>query len=397
MPIRYMGTKRVLAPVVRSIVDDLDVAGPVVDLFSGMGSVAQALSPKHSVVTNDLLAFTTAFARCRFTSGPRRTRTALSKAVVRKFRQSHADLSSSYRWRLNREKGALADGREALEAWFDEAPHVGNSVHYAREARRSAALAEPGDYRLATLYFATGYFSTAQALEIDALRAALDRVRLTPDERDWAMAAWLLAAGRLVNAPGHTAQFLRPSSDEAFSRIQRTWARSVWPLFLSALDDLGTVGNAKWRRGNRVVNGEALKVLDGMSTDSIGAIYADPPYTKDQYSRYYHVYETLYRYDFPDSSGRARARSDRFSTGFSLATQVEDSLDHLVRRSGELERPLILSYPDDGLLATRGLEVEDIIRRHRSQVSIVKMAHTHSTMGGTTKSKDTTECIYVAS
>lgn len=92
-------------------------------------------------------------------------------------------------------------------------------------------------------------------------------------------------------------------------------------------------------------------------------------------------------------------RSDRFSTGFSLATQVEDSLDHLVRRTAELNRPLILSYPDDGLLATRDVDVSDVIRRHRKHVEIIRIAHTHSTMGGTpgSKLKDTTKCIYVAS
>jgi adenine-specific DNA methylase len=56
MPVRYMGTKRALAPLVRELIDDLARPGDrVTDLFSGMGSVASALAPQYSVTTNDLL------------------------------------------------------------------------------------------------------------------------------------------------------------------------------------------------------------------------------------------------------------------------------------------------------------------------------------------------------
>jgi adenine-specific DNA-methyltransferase len=145
------------------------------------------------------------------------------------------------------------------------------------------------------------------------------------------------------------------------------------------------------------MNCEALDLLDSLRASEIGVVYADPPYTKDQYSRFYHVYETLYLYDFPTSRGRARARTDRFSTGFSLASEVEESLDHLLQRSAELNRPLVLSYPKDGLLSSRGITTEDLICRHRKIVKIVEIEHSHSTMGGSqgTKLKRATECIYV--
>jgi adenine-specific DNA-methyltransferase len=392
-----MGTKRTLAPVVREAVDGLQPNGPVVDLFSGMGSVAYALAPKHSVTTNDLLSFTTVFARTRFTATRKPNRDDLLRQLVGRFERHHRRLGASYGWRVAREKRALAGGRAGLAAWFDEAPHVGNSAHYYREATDASSARTSRRYRLTTLYFATGYFSTAQAIEVDALRYAIDMARLAPDVRDWALAAWLVAGGRLVSAPGHTAQFLRPTSDPGFERIHRTWQRRVWPLFVAALGDLGPLGNAGWRRRNSVLNYEALDLLGRLDAGEVGAVYADPPYTKDQYSRYYHLYETLYRYDFPDSKGRARARSDRFSTGFSLASGVEDALDALVRLTAELDRPLVLSYPADGLLATRDITVDEVIRRHRKVTRMIEIAYKHSTMGASqgSKHKDTTERIYV--
>ena len=216
------------------------------------------------------------------------------------------------------------------------------------------------------------------------------------DIKEWALAAWLLAAGRVINAPGHTAQYLRPTPG-AFDRIRRTWSKSVWPLFLEALDELGPIGDRRWRKQNALKNSEALLLLETLHPDEVGAVYADPPYTKDQYSRFYHVYETLYHYDFPDSFGRARARSDRFSTEFSLATGVEEALDRLVQLTTELQRPLVLSYPSDGLLAGRGVTVSEVIERHRPVTKLIEITHRHSTLGAKqgSKLKDTTECIYV--
>jgi adenine-specific DNA-methyltransferase len=397
VPIRYMGTKRVLAPIVRGVVDDLTISKPVVDLFSGMGSVACSLAPRHSVVTNDLLSFTTAIARSRFMSTSRRSRDSVLKDVVGKFREHHAEMSSRYNIRLKLEREFLASGREALMEWFDTAPHVGNSGHYLNMARNSKMLLGDYDYRLATLYFATGYFSTAQAIEIDSIRFAIDKSALNEDERDWAIGAWLVAAGRLVNSPGHTAQYLRPTSDLGFERIRRSWRRTVWPLFVTGLEDLQSVGTKSWRKSNRVMNCEALSLLDSLNPNDVGAIYADPPYTKDQYSRFYHVYETLYKYDFPKSSGRARARGDRFSTGFSLAKSVEESMSNLIERTTDMKRPLILSYPKQGLLSSRGISIEDVIARFGTVATKIEIQHAHSTMGGSQgmKHKHATECIYV--
>ena len=400
MTVRYMGTKRLLAPVVRSAFDGLEPRGPIVDLFSGMGSVAQALASCHPVVTNDLLSFTTTFSRCRFTSEKAGDGQALIRQVNAPYQEQRDYLRRFYGRRLRLEATAVDEGRDSLQKWFDTAPHVGNSRHYRDEARNAQrSEGGPEKHRLAVLYFATGYFSTDQAIQIDSLRYAIETTIVDPGELDWARAAWLSASSSVLNAPGHTAQFLKPTTDQSFGRIKRTWRHNVWPYFVAALENLRPTGSLSWRRSNRVENQDALALLKTLDKGDIAGVYADPPYTKDQYSRYYHVYETLYRYDFPDSVGKARARSDRFSTGFCLATAVESSLEELVESTARLDRPLVLSYPSDGLLASRGLEVSEVIERHRPVSNVISIPHRHSTMGGSggSKIKEIVEKIYVCS
>jgi adenine-specific DNA-methyltransferase len=68
---------------------------------------------------------------------------------------------------------------------------------------------------LTQYYFAAGYFSLRQAMQFDALRYAIDSTLLSDCDRDWALAAWICTAARLANAPGHTAQYLKPNNEQA--------------------------------------------------------------------------------------------------------------------------------------------------------------------------------------
>ncbi|WP_239508159.1 DNA adenine methylase, partial [Proteus mirabilis] len=51
-------------------------------------------------------------------------------------------------------------------------------------------------------------------------------------------------------------------------------------------------------------------------------VYADPPYTSVQYSRYYHVLNVLTDYDYPvcEGPGRCPVKGYRFSSRFEFKT-----------------------------------------------------------------------------
>ena len=311
--LRYMGTKKALAPVVRDAVEELGRSGQVADLFSGMGSVATSLAPVSPVLTNDVLAFTTTFARARFLEAERMSGRSMARLLFPDFRTAYGHLRDEFRHRMARERTALAsETRDALEAYMEAAPHVANSDWYRRRCREAMEATSHERYCMTVLYFSAGYFSTAQAAQLDAIRFAIDSYE-NNSSRDWLMAAWLATAGVVINAPGHAAQYLKPGNHEVFKRIRRQWQRPVWAIFIDELDAVQAVGTKTWRSRNTVCNADALELVGSCEFDGVGTVYADPPYTKDHYSRFYHVYETLYRYDFPDSEGAGRYRPDRKS------------------------------------------------------------------------------------
>src|SRR5207253_2965645 len=91
------------------------------------------------------------------------------------------------------------------------------------------------------------------------------------------------------------------------------------------------LGSAAWRARNRVLCTNALTLWSDLDAAQLrgAVIYADPPYSKDHYSRYYHVLETLVRYDYPSAAGAGRYRPDRYSTPFSLRRQAPAAFNAL--------------------------------------------------------------------
>ena len=139
------------------------------------------------------------------------------------------------------------------------------------------------------------YFSFRQAAQIDAL---LDLAHLHVGyERDALVAAVLSATSEVVNTVGKQfAQPIRPRDKlgnvkkTLFNQTSRDRYKSVPDAFLKALQKLNGVEAAQL--AHKAVRSDYSDYLSS-SDFSEGVVYADPPYTRDHYSRFYNVLETL--------------------------------------------------------------------------------------------------------
>lgn len=382
MPLlRYMGTKRHMASHVESALLAQGPVRPVVDLFSGMGSVVEALAPHLPVYANDFLSFAAVIAEARITSPEPIEGRAIVDEIQEPFFRIRGLLRQRFARRLALERAAITDGYEALRRWLDTAPHAGTSAHYARRALAASRATDWERFQLVTLYFSAGYFSTRQALELDSLRAAIEE--LSSRQRLVASAAWLLTAGRLINGPGHAAQYLRPNTEQSFWRMRRLFERETWEVFQACLNEVRPIGSAEWRKRSRVFQCDAHDLLRSLPPSAFDIVYADPPYTRDQYSRFYHVYETLCRYDYPGAHGKGRTpKTQRPKSRYSRSAFVADAFRELFFLMSRLGKPLILSYPSEGLLHRRGVSPPDLAREWLRLVNHERFDHQHSTLGG---------------
>lgn len=127
---------------------------------------------------------------------------------------------------------------------------------------------------------------------------------------------------------------------------------------------------------------EALDQFLRAVPDGPRAVYLDPPYSKLQYSRFYHVLNVLLDYDYPPIHGVGRypPLDRRFSSRFEFQPKAaEREINQIFQRCAESKTGIMLSYYDRGFLKIPFLM--DAITRHFGDVDIFCETLQHRSQG----------------
>lgn len=232
------------------------------------------------------------------------------------------------------------------------------------------------------------YLHPANAAQLEAMREGVRRLDPEPELEAVLLAALVQAADRVDSTAGHQMAFLRELAPRA---------RKPIALRLPELLPRPAAGACQ------ALCGDALDLAAGFE----GAVaYLDPPYDQHAYLSNYHVWETLVRWDRPETYGRARKRTQcrTHRSAFNSRAGIGPAFRMLVDR---LRAPtLIVSFGAEGFLARAELEAALSARRwlHVLEVPHRRYAGTrlgiHNAAGvavGTPGPDDTTERLYVAS
>lgn len=358
-PIHYIGNKSRYLSAIEQAIDSVARPGAVAcDLFSGTAVVARRLAQKRPVVSADVQAYSQVLAR------------ALTRPTHLSERDRSALLAVANEWLAT--KRAEFDQLLAFEARAMESASSSPADLAALVERGSFAVPDRGAAQLdelkeqvrgrvrpsdATLswYYGGTYFSFAQALELDALCHAAWAVGDGMRD-DTIVAAVMGAASDAVSTVGnHFAQPTQPRSRDG--SLKRSWVASVvrrrqYPVlegFCRWIDRYGALCEAPFPC--TAIQSEFESTLSALGPD-VGVIYADPPYTRDHYSRFYHVLETIALDDDPgvtrahgsDEPSRGLYRTERHQSPFSIRTQAAGAFRHLMAEAKRLDVPLVLSY-----------------------------------------------------
>ena len=392
----YMGTKRRLAGRIATIAADAP-SGPFLDLFAGLSAVGAALAPTRSVWCNDMQYFSNAYTRSMFMAAKALNIGDRIDRIHAAFESNLAALSNEFAPLLSREWKAIHCGSTA--EFISTNNEIASAAPSFQKKLRSA-----GVYCLFSTIHAGGYFGLRQSVEVDALRYSFDECLnsglIDQEEHNWLVLALCRAVHAASNSTGHFAQFLTPKPTN-ISRVLSKRKRSIWDQWYAATEELRPHGRASWRKKNKCFHRDANDLLVWLKSQSKvpAVIYADPPYTSDQYSRYYHVLENVVLYDYPEVSGRGQYRGDRFTSSFSIKTKVRDAFVTLVERARELNASLILSYPSNGLLDEPKETINALLKQNYGQVrDPLVIMHEHSTMGASKgkQKHNVEELIFVA-
>jgi hypothetical protein len=227
-----------------------------------------------------------------------------------------------------------------------------------------------------TLAYAGYYFSVQQALTFDALRATLPKKKA---ERTVALSALIGAASRCSGSPGHTAQPLG-ISEGSLPHLLEAWNRSV---FNAVREEVSKIAPRHAKVEGETSVGSWEMLCDRLAPGDV--VFCDPPYSDVQYSRFYHVLETLSRGSVIDVSGTGRNPpfAERPESEFSRKSKALAEAEKLLQHAADRELRLVITFPisrqSNGLAAqTFSKKASKYFGRIQSQ----EVTSTFSSLGG---------------
>ena len=366
-PIHYLGSKLRILTAIEQAIDSVDPSGGAVcDLFSGSATVSRYLSRRRRVMAVDIQEYARVLAEAVLNGdadcslgaveeklGNNRHGAALHQAVEPLIKLENEIALGAMRGDIEPLCDLLELGNLA-SLGDDDLPSNSPIGEAVRETL--ARIDEKGLLRADTVcvrHFGGQYFSYAQAVELDVIAS------LARDHRSPVMVAALLStASQLVNSIGKQfAQPIRPR--DKFGRPKRhvvnkiiaergISARSVFINYLRQYTRLAVT-----RRDHVAVRADFRDALAKPALKP-SVVYADPPYTRDHYSRFYHTLETIALGDDPSitksnlGGGRAHSRggyrAGRHQSPFCIKSEAPAAFSALFAGVAALKVPLVLSY-----------------------------------------------------
>ncbi|WP_140952594.1 DNA adenine methylase [Cupriavidus pinatubonensis] len=412
-PIHYLGSKLRLAPAIADALDDVDASrGAVLDLFAGSGTTALALASHRTVIATDIQEYSRVLCSALL-SKPRLTSdivTAFSEKLqagmplLAKLRHAIEPLVEFEREALKAAAGgdaeqicALLESGSILAAERAHAAPENKALQKALEetVRRLSRYDLTGSAAATTVrYFGGAYFSYEQATELDCLSAIASE--FSSDLSDLFTATLLSTASDLVNTVGKQfAQPIRPRTKQGaikrhlLSKIERDRALDPHSTYIEWLKRyIEQKTSFTSHRVARADYRDALKNFRGRYS----VVYADPPYTRDHYSRFYHVLETLALRDNPTIArnpgasdrdlSRGLYRQDRHQSPFCIKSKCVSAFRDLFHLASESSANLVLSYsPFESGAHPRLMQIDALVGLARQfyrsveLVSVTGVAH----------------------
>lgn len=311
---KYMGSKRWM--LCNGLGHLLDTAAPkaerFVDLFSGSAAVAAFVATRHKieVISADLQTYSR----------------VLSAAILQRTGPLPFELTWS-EW-----KSAATDLRAKVKFVPD------TSVLTQRAVAEARAWCSRRRVWIITRAYGGHYFSPEQALWLDALRMTIPK---TLPQHTVALAAVIEAAAYCAAAPGHTAQPFQPTRT-AKPFLKEAWDRDVLTRTSSVFKRI--CSQHAQVMGSAIV-ADAIDSVKSVRSGDL--VFIDPPYSGVQYSRFYHVLETIATgySDAVTGVGRYPHQDVRPKSEFSTVSKSKTAFDSLLREVAARGADAIVTFP----------------------------------------------------
>lgn len=424
-PIHYLGSKLRILQQIKEVIDCVEPTnGMVCDLFAGSGTVANFLAESRLVIASDIQEYSKVI--CEALLLPMNETINVEQFMLKCRNSIHTiKLFDTFKELIDYERDFLKNVTTFNINGLYEIIEEGSIITYELQGNKSLSselkklivlienrLVENNwislPQAMMTRYYGGLYFSYLQTVCMDAI---LEQIFLLDNnQKTLCLAALLSTASEVVNTIGK--QFAQPL------KVRDSNGKYKLSLKNKIIDDRGMdvfsiyekwlnkyIENKKNNYLHEVYTMNYTDVLNRLKDKNVKAIYADPPYTRYHYSRYYHILETMCLRDNPIVStkfangkggiSRGIYRNERHQSVFSIKSKAENAFKDLFYKTRSLDVPLILSYSpfEPSQAVTPRLQtidqLVDMAKLYFSDVTIVSPGNfTHSKLNCVEKNFD---------
>jgi len=362
---KYMGSKRLMIEngLGALVKHRSRYSKRVFDLFCGASSVSwfAAQHTRLPVYSSDLQSFSVVLAR---------------SVVERTEPINPDDLISSWLGPAVQQSCLSEYWKEAASLYLLADTEIDRFVE---EARSLCMLPLP----VGPVWNAYGgyYFAPAQALLFDY---AISFLPEEEPERSICLASIISSASRCAASPGHTAQPFK-ANKTAGPYLREAWAKDA---IACAREALLTICPLCATTEGRARVADATELASRLQRGDLA--FVDPPYSSVQYSRFYHVLETIAvgKCGEVSGSGRYPPIAERPQSDFSRVGQAKSALLSLLDALADAEATVIFTFPAGP--ASNGLSgglIKELAAARFHRVEEIIVNGEFSTMGGNNKKR----------
>ena len=370
-PVHYLGSKLRILETISNIIDKIDPTfGRVYDVFSGSGTVSSYLGRKRAVTSVDIQEYsrilTSAVLQPFDEKDLLEVKQKLSEYKVMDLQYCVQPLVTYEEWALQKVKENEIFHICELVEYASILPYLNNERENISEGLKNAitetidrlqnmSLIDSED-STTSRYFGGTYYSFKQAADLDNLLKMANLFK--KNIKDIVIAATLSTASEIVNTIGK--QFAQPlkafdgkgnPKKSIISKIIKDRNLNVYEIFEEQIKKYYLLERGEFSHIS--ICSDYSDALENLKSDT-KVVYADPPYTRYHYSRYYHVLETMSLRDNPEITmvkmngemkmSRGLYRTERHQSPFSIKTQANEAFNNLFYKVSKKNVSLILSY-----------------------------------------------------
>lgn len=365
--LNYLGSKLRLLDFIEEQTKRVTPVGTgVCDLFAGSGCVSYKLSLNFPITACDIQYYSTVI--CEALLQPHTISENEIDGFINSIMSDKAiALEDAFSPLIKKESDAINSKR--IEVLTDIVEH--GSVEVFRLEKSDSSLTSDqmrvieklssanlmNKDSLFSRYYGGVYFSYLQAVQIDLILSAISKIT-DYQRKNIFLAALLSTASDIVNTVGkHFAQPIKAHDSKGcikplvFRKALKDKTIDVLSLYQEWLRLYVALPHNHY--GHTSMQSDYMECLEKLPK-SVHTVYADPPYTRDHYSRFYHVLETMALGDVPQLSsvtihGTSRIsngiyRKDRYQSPFCIRSKAPQAFRDMFDIISATHRNLLLSY-----------------------------------------------------